>query len=162
MRDKTIGLRFATSLLLVTVTSGCATHPDELGAASVSPLRYAQYDCRQISIEQVRVEEDSNRLYTALEDKADTDDTQAWTSALLWPTLFWLDGDGPQAAEYRQLRGEYKALHEASVMKNCDLTFKKLKPESKESAKDTAKTKDMAKPVDITKTTESKGTQRPL
>jgi hypothetical protein len=32
---------------------------------------------------------------------------------LLWPTLFWLDGDTPEAQEYAHLTGEYKALEKA-------------------------------------------------
>jgi hypothetical protein len=41
---------------------------------------------------------------------------------LFWPSLFFLEGgDGPEAAEYSQLKGEYEALRQTSVAKQCGI-----------------------------------------
>ena len=46
--------------------------------------------------------------------QASRDSTQmAVGLVLLWPTLFWLDGDTPEAQQYAHLTGEYKALEQA-------------------------------------------------
>lgn len=38
---------------------------------------------------------------------------------LFWPTLFFLDGDTPQATEYERLKGEFDAIEKAAVRKDC-------------------------------------------
>jgi len=41
---------------------------------------------------------------------------------LFWPTLFFLEGgDGPEAAQYADLKGEFEALRQASVQKCCEI-----------------------------------------
>lgn len=47
---------------------------------------------------------------------------------LFWPSLFFLEGgDGPEAAEFSQLKGEFEALRQNSVQKECGIA--KLSPE---------------------------------
>jgi hypothetical protein len=42
---------------------------------------------------------------------------------LFWPALLFLEGgDGPEATEYANLKGEYEALRENSVSKKCGFT----------------------------------------
>ena len=57
---------------------------------------------------------------------------------LFWPTLFFLEGgDGPEASEYTQLKGEFEALRTNSVQKKCEIDA--LSPEEvlkREDAKD--------------------------
>ena len=57
---------------------------------------------------------------------------------LFWPTLFFLEGgDGPEASEYTQLKGEFEALRINSVQKKCEIDA--LSPEEvlkREDAKD--------------------------
>ncbi len=38
---------------------------------------------------------------------------------LLWPTLFLLDGDGPDAARYALLKGEHEAVNTSYKRKRC-------------------------------------------
>lgn len=40
---------------------------------------------------------------------------------LFWPTLFFLDGNSAQAAEYGKLKGEFAALEQTAIKKNCGL-----------------------------------------
>ena len=57
---------------------------------------------------------------------------------LFWPTLFFLEGgDGPEASEYTQFKGEFEALRINSVQKKCEIDA--LSPEEvlkREDAKD--------------------------
>jgi len=124
------------SLLFASATvalMGCATQPNKLGAADVSPLVYAKYDCDQIGMESDRVTRRINTLYSQLKEEADADEWQMGVGLiLLWPTLFWLEGgDGPEATEFRQLKGEYAALQQVSVSKKCGLAFRDIDAELK-------------------------------
>jgi len=113
--------------------ASCASQPGKLGAADVSPIAYNRYDCDQIATESDRVSRRINTLYGELKDKADTDAWQMGVGLLLlWPTLFWLEGgDGPEATEYRQLKGEYNALQQSSLEKRCGLQFRDIDAEMK-------------------------------
>ena len=42
---------------------------------------------------------------------------------LFWPILFANEGDGQTAAELAQLKGQKKAIEEASIKKNCGIRF---------------------------------------
>lgn len=58
-----------------------------------------------------------------VDEQASTDSAQMGIGlVLLWPTLFFLDGDTPQAAEYARLKGETEALNKASVQKGCTIS----------------------------------------
>ncbi len=60
-------------------------------------------------------------------DKAASNDAMQMGVGLVlfWPTLFFLDGDTPQAAEYARLKGEFDALEKAAIQKNCGLHIKR-------------------------------------
>ncbi len=113
----------ATSLLAL---AGCASHPDKIEAVYVSPLKYKDYDCEQIQMELDSVSQRTARLYQSLEAEATADQVQMGIGLLLfWPALLALEGgDGPQATEYAQLKGEYRALHEAAVKEKCTIESK--------------------------------------
>jgi len=110
-------------LLLVIVIYGCATSPDEMTVSSVSPLLYQDYDCKQLVMEGDRVSRKTQALYASLDSKTSTDTVQMTVGLLLlWPTLFFLEGgDGPEAVEYSRLKGEYDAIHQAAIIKKCDM-----------------------------------------
>jgi len=67
----------------------------------------------------------SNELYSSLQKEANADQWQMGIGLVLfWPTLFLLEGgDGPEAAEYAQLRGEYKTLNDVSIAKKCGMNY---------------------------------------
>ncbi|MFM6987097.1 MAG: hypothetical protein ACKOXG_00310, partial [Arenimonas sp.] len=63
---------------------------------------------------------------------------------LFWPALFALEGgDGPEASEYAQLKGDFEALRQASVQKKCELSYRSPEQIIKENAE-----KDGVKPSD--------------
>lgn len=115
--------------------TACATSPDKLPKASVSTLQYQEYNCKQIAAEVDRVERRVNDLYYSLDKKASNDAAQMGVGLILfWPTLFFLEGgDGPEAAEYTQLKGEMEALEKVSIKKKCGIDFPEP-PKKKEPA----------------------------
>ena len=102
--------------------SSCASQPEEMSTAYVSPLKYKDYDCDQITMEMEYISQRTVTLYNQLKKKADNDAVQMGIGLVLfWPALFFLEGgDGPEAAEYATLKGEFEALRTASVQKKCD------------------------------------------
>jgi len=115
--------KFLLSCLLFIFIVGCASNPDKIDAAYVSPLKYERYDCRQIAMEMDHVGRRTEELYHRLEKERNADNWQMGIGlALFWPALFFLEGgDGPEAAEYAQLKGEYEALRVNSVEKRCGI-----------------------------------------
>lgn len=103
--------------------SGCASNPDKIDATYVSPLKYKEYDCDQIAMEMDYVGDRTNRLYHRLKKERKADNWQTGVGLVLfWPALFFLEGgDGPEAAEYAQLKGEFNALQDASVSRRCGI-----------------------------------------
>jgi hypothetical protein len=86
----------------------------------VSPMKYQNYNCSQIAMEMDHVSNRTVQLHNSLDKKASDDAAQMGLGLLFWPALFFLEGgDGPEAAEYSKLKGEYEALRTASVQKEC-------------------------------------------
>ena len=134
---KVRALMMTITVLLVTA---CASDPDKIDTAYVSPLKYKDYDCDQIAMEMDYVGNRTTQLYQRLKKEADADKWQMGVGLVLfWPTLFLLEGgDGPEAAEYAQLKGEYRALQDISVKKKCAIAAKspeEIIKEAEEKAK---------------------------
>lgn len=123
-----------SAIIISSLLTACASNPDNLGATSVSTIRYSDYNCKQIGLESDRTERRITELYDNLKKKANNDAWQMGVGlVLLWPTLFLLEGgDGPEATEYRTLKGEYEALQDVSIYKQCGLEFRDFKKEFKE------------------------------
>ena len=107
----------------VMALAACSTNPNQIDAAYVSPLKYRDYDCSQIGMEMDYVGQRTTKLYQRLKADNTADKWQTGVGLLLfWPTLFLIEGgDGPQAAEYAQLKGEFEALRNNSVQRRCDI-----------------------------------------
>lgn len=128
------------SLLLVIAifSSGCATTPNKIEASYVSPYKYKDFDEDQIIMEMDHVARRTNELYYSLKKEASNDSAQMAIGLLLfWPALFFLEGgDGPEAAEYARLKGEYEALRTVAVQKK--ISFDKLPPSPEQLIQDFA------------------------
>jgi len=111
--------------------AGCASSPDEMQRAYVSPTQFAPLSCGQLSGELERVSSRKVELYTQLKKTSDNDAVQMGLGLVLfWPTLFFLEGgDGPQAAEYSRLMGEEDAIEKTMVQKDCSAALIKVKKE---------------------------------
>lgn len=109
------------ALAVLAMTSACATHPNKISAAYVSPLKYNAYDCDQIAMEQAAIERKANTLYQTLKGRNTNDKWMMGVGlAVAWPALFFMKGkNGQLQGEYAQLKGDYDALQTAMVQKKC-------------------------------------------
>ena len=108
----------------VLTLGACATQPNEIASAYVSPIQYQAYTCDQVRMEMQRVTRRAQEIRGNLQETADNDQAQMAVGLILfWPTLFFLEGgDGPQAQEYARLKGEREALEQTAIQKNCGIT----------------------------------------
>ncbi len=111
----------------VFVLGACASQPEEIATAYVSPLHYKNFDCEQLEMEAERVSRRALELHAILKDTADTDELQMGVGLiLLWPTLFFLEGgDGAAAMEYARIKGERDAIERTSIQNKCAIEFLK-------------------------------------
>jgi hypothetical protein len=118
-----INIKSFVVLLLVTFLVGCATAPEKLGTTYVSPLQYKDYTCDQIGMEMQRVSRKVAELRGTLDKDASNDAAQMGIGLILfWPALFFLEGgDGVNASQYSHLKGEFEALEQVAIQKDCGI-----------------------------------------
>lgn len=105
--------------------TACADHTNKIAASYVSPLQYQDYSCKQLGAEMGRVSTRANQVAYDVNKNADGDSTAMGVGLILfWPALFFIDGDTPQAQEYARLKGEFDALQQAAIQKDCSITVK--------------------------------------
>lgn len=111
--------------LLVVITlplAGCMnmpTPPSQITGAYVSGIKYENFECSRLSAELGSLSRRENQLVTAQEQRVKTSGVQA----------FWLgygQGDGIEASELANVRGEREAVRNAMDVKICksELTAK--------------------------------------
>lgn len=118
--------RFALSLLsaLPLLLAACANKSDEIAASYVSPTIYEGMSCRQLAIEAQSVANRAAQAAAAQDKKASNDAVATGVGVVLfWPALFFIKGDGAQAAEVARLKGEMQAIETANTVKNCGIRF---------------------------------------
>lgn len=107
--------KLAVAAVAAVVVTGCmnlATKPSEITGSYTSDLRYQQYSCDQLGHEVSSLARRENQLVTAQEQRRKSGKVQA----------FWIGygtGDGIEAAELANVRGEKEAVRRAFDMKNC-------------------------------------------
>ena len=100
--------------------AGCATSPDQITAASVSPTLYSGLDCRQITDEAQRINSRLANITGAQQGRANRDTTMmAVGTIVFFPALFFVGLGQDHAAEIAQLRGEAEALSHAARARGC-------------------------------------------
>ncbi|WP_332659897.1 hypothetical protein [Brevundimonas sp.] len=109
----------AVALCAALSLGACATHPNDISASYVSPMNYAHYTCPQLGEENRRVAAKVSEL-TANQRSRANNDTAAMTVGLVifWPALFLL-ANGDQKEELSRLKGEYDAIDQAAIQKEC-------------------------------------------
>jgi hypothetical protein len=104
--------------------SGCASRPDDITAAYVSPVLYQNLTCEQLSLEAQTVSARAAAAAGTQNRKANQDAAAMAVGIIIfWPALFLTKGDGAQAAEVARLKGEMQAIEHASIAKNCGIAF---------------------------------------
>lgn len=102
--------------------AGCAKNSKDIQPTYISPSAYQSYSCDHLAEESARLRAQVTQLGGQVDEQASTDKVQMATGLiLLWPTLFFLDGDTPQAQEYARLTGEHQALQQA-LNQRCNPT----------------------------------------
>lgn len=112
------GLILAFSLVLF----ACASSSDKIATSYVSPTQYKSFNCDQLSLELVRLNARKSELAASLDKAASNDEALTAVSIILfWPAAFALGGNEAQEMEYARLKGEYDAVQQAAIEKNCKL-----------------------------------------
>ena len=111
---------FALTLAL----AGCATRSQEIVSAYVSPIQYQSYSCAQLREEAARVSSHA-ALASGMQDQNATSDAIATGVALVvfWPAAFLVHGNGANAQEVAQLKGDMDAIEQANIQKKCGIQF---------------------------------------
>ena len=109
-------------LLLLTsciALTACADHSDKIQPSYVSPLQFSDYNCSQIKGELGRVGRKMNEV-AGVQDKTASSDSVAMGVGLIlfWPSLFFID-NSDQRVELARLKGEFDALEQTAIQKNC-------------------------------------------
>jgi hypothetical protein len=101
--------------------TACAQHSDRVQASYVSPIQYDDYSCRQIRAEMMRVSHKVNEI-AGVQDKQASNDSVAMGVGLVifWPALFFISGSD-QHVQLADLKGQYDALEQTAIQKNCDV-----------------------------------------
>lgn len=108
---------FSAAAIAVVAVTGCmnlATKPSEITGSYTSNLQYQNYTCEQLGHEVNSLARRENQLVTAQEQRRKSGKVQA----------FWLGygtGDGIEAAELANVRGEKEAVRRAMDLKNCGM-----------------------------------------
>ena len=113
---KKIVLALAASAMLV---SACASAPEKIAPAYVSPIQYANYDCDQIGVELERVSHRVSEVAGQQRKKRNQDTAAVAVGVVIfWPALFFLMSDDNKE-ELARLKGEYEALNRTATEKKC-------------------------------------------
>lgn len=99
----------------------CASKSDNISAAYVSPLQYQGYNCNQIRSELARVSRRVNEVAGVQDSQASKDSVALGVGMVLfWPALFFMIGKDKEE-ELARLKGEYEALEQAAIQKDCNV-----------------------------------------
>ena len=125
MKQMKLGLLGVAALTaLGSALTGCATRSQDVVSAYVSPIQYESYSCAQLREEAARV---SSRAAAAsgMQDQNATNDAIATGVALVvfWPAAFLVHGNGANAQEVSQLKGDMDAIEQANIRKKCGIQF---------------------------------------
>lgn len=108
----------ATALAVVGA-SACATHPNNIQAAYISPMTYSNYTCDQLREENARLARRVTEVTGQQEKRANNDSLALGVGLVLfWPALFFM-ANGDQKEELSRLKGEYDALQTVATQKQC-------------------------------------------
>ncbi len=107
--------------------AGCATHANDIAAAYVSPIQYQSFTCSQLREEAARVSSRAALASSGQQDQNASNDAVATGVAivLFWPAAFLVHGNGANAQEVAQLKGDMDAIEQANIQRKCGIEFKR-------------------------------------
>ncbi len=105
--------------LVVVLVNGCATSPDKISPTYVSPIVYSHLTCEQIRQETMRINRRISEVAGVQRSERNKDSAATAVGIVLfWPALFFLMGKDKEE-ELARLKGEYEALQQVAIEKNC-------------------------------------------
>ena len=111
-----MNVRIVPVAIAIVALSGCLnmpTPPSQITSAYTSGLRYEDYDCRKLANEVDSLARRENQLVASQEQRIKSSKVQA----------FWRgvgEGDGIEASELANVRGEKEAARKAMGNKSCE------------------------------------------
>ena len=115
MKKKTFWIAQAALIASVAGCMNMPTPPSQITGAYVSSLKYDSFDCARLASELASLSRRENQLVTAQNQRVKTSEIQA----------FWWgfgQGDGVEATELANIRGEREAVRSALDAKSCRST----------------------------------------
>lgn len=109
-----IAITAAVASVAMTGCMNLATKPSEITGSYTSDVKYQDYTCQQLGIEVNSLARREDQLATAQEQRRKSGKVQA----------FWIgygNGDGIEASELANIRGEKEAVRRALDTKSCSL-----------------------------------------
>lgn len=117
------------------VISSCSSRSETISAQYVSPLQYQSYSCSQVRMEMQRVGRKVNEV-AGVQDSEATKDSVAMGVGLIvfWPALFFMVGQDKEQ-ELSRLKGEFEALEQTAIQKECDVANELAKARQLQNAR---------------------------
>ena len=117
-------LRWIAVVTCAMLLAACASKSSDITPAYVSPVTYSSYTCQQLGLEAQSVATRAATLAGAQDDQRSRDQVATGVAIVVfWPAAFLVGGDKQTAAELAQMRGQMVAIEQASIQKNCGITF---------------------------------------
>jgi len=114
--------KYVSALAGTALLSACASQPEDIQAAYVSPNIYANYTCPELFAERERIVARVNFVADAQSDKATNDAVATGVGIILfWPALFLLASGSDREAELASLKGNYDAIEQSITTRKCAL-----------------------------------------
>lgn len=108
--------KLAYLAMLSTLIAGCfnlPTPPSQITGSYTSSLKYEGFDCQRLGVELNSLARREDQLVTAQNDRRKSSKLQAFF-------LGFGEGDGVEASELANVRGEKEAVRKALEVKSCE------------------------------------------
>jgi hypothetical protein len=108
----------------VSMLAACATPPKDISPTYVSTNLYQGLSCEQLREEAQGVSNRAVAAYGAQKQNVTQDAAMTGVGVVLfWPALFFMQGNGAEAAAVGQVKGEMAAIEQVNRVKNCGIQF---------------------------------------
>lgn len=116
--------KFFVALGAAAMLAGCATPPKDIAPSYTSTGLYENLSCKQLRQEAEGVSVRAAQANGKQEKNRGQDAAMTGVGLILfWPALFFMKGDGADAAEVARLKGEMQAIDQVNRVKKCGITF---------------------------------------
>lgn len=138
----------STCCALSLFAAGCAPASKNISPEYVSPMAYQGYTCNQVREEMQRVTRRVHEVAGVQDSHAQKDAAALGVGLILfWPALFFMIGQDKKE-ELARLKGEYEALEQTAIKKNCNVAkeieeARSLEEEREEKAAPVRETKEV-------------------